>query len=37
MLAWSGVGLACKLVVELAGLMMIVFDLRRVDVVVADH
>ena len=34
--AWSGVGLGCKLVVESAGRMTTVFDLRRV-VIVADH
>ena len=36
MLAWSGVELAYKLVVELAGRMMTIFDWRRV-VVVANH
>ena len=38
MWAQSGMKLACKLVVESAGRMTIVFDLRRVDgVVVVDH
>ena len=36
MSARSSVGLACKLVVELAGQMTTVFDLRRV-LVAADH
>ena len=37
MLARSSVGLACKLVVASAGRTTIVFDLRRIIDVVADH
>ena len=37
MLVRSGMGLACRLEVESAGRTAVVFDSRRVDVIVAGH
>ena len=37
MLVWSGVELACRLAIVVAGRMAIVFDLCRVVDVVANH